>query len=308
MPISDPRIVVDRATLMDLKNKAKRLTLYAKFKPDGIFSGQNSSKFRGQGLSFEELRTYRTGDNIKDIDWKASMRANGRVTKVFTQETDRPALVLCDQRANMFFGSQRYMKSVVAAQLATLIAWLLHLQGDRVGGITMGANQTLVQYPSRTTSQILRYISDITTLNQALRDSPKEKAPAFVPLQETLTTYTPLLGSSGTLVLVIDGLALTNQELDQLKRLSIKHNVMVFLVTDLLEQDYQSASDLLISDGSKQIKLDNNAQDILRYQTASNEHFAKVRRSVHHSGLPFGLFNTVDEPYLQLSQLLREGG
>lgn len=308
MTMLDPRLFVESSTLLNLKNQAQRLALNSQFRPSGIFSGQNASKLRGQGLSFEELRTFRVGDNIKFIDWKASSRANNRVVKVFTQETDRPAVVICDQRLNMFFGSQVYMKSVIAAHLATLMAWLLHLRGDRVGGVVLGPEQSTSLLPSRMASQITRYITNMAAVNQSLGQRLLSSSKTQSQLHETLSDNLHMLGSSGTLVLVTDGLELVESDILLLKRLSTKHNVIVLLVNDLLEMDYQSASDLVISDGSQQIKLDNNPNDILRYQTATSEQLASIHRAIHQLGLPFGNFNTVDEPYLQLNQLLRGHG
>jgi uncharacterized protein (DUF58 family) len=47
-------------------------------------------------------------------------------------------LLLVDQRMSMFFGSQRYFKSVTAAQLATVCAWMALQAGDRVGAMVLG--------------------------------------------------------------------------------------------------------------------------------------------------------------------------
>ncbi len=301
----DTRLFVDSSTLLGFKNQAKRLALSGQFRPSGIFSGQNRSKLRGQGLSFEELRTFRVGDNIKNIDWKASSRAKNRVVKVFTQETDRPALIVCDQRPNMFFGSQVYMKSVVAAHMASLMAWLLHLRGDRVGGVVLGSQKSATQMPSRMTSQLTQFMSSIARVNQSLGDTLPETSREQSQFQDILSENLHMLGSSGTLVLVIDGLELIESDISLLKRLSMKHNVIVLLVTDLLELDYQTATDLVISDGYRQIKLDNDPKDIQRYQAATSDQLASIHKAIHQSGLPFGDFNTVDEPYLQLSQLLK---
>ncbi len=58
--------------------------------------------------------------------------------RVYTEERDRPALLLVDQRMSMFFGSRVYMKSVVAAEAAAIAAHRLLAQGDRVGGLVFG--------------------------------------------------------------------------------------------------------------------------------------------------------------------------
>ena len=87
------------------------------------------------GLNFDELRRYQPGDDLRHLDWRASLRTGKPVVRTFTEERDRPALILVDQRMSMFFGSQRSFKSAIAAELGALAAWMVFNAGDRVGGL-----------------------------------------------------------------------------------------------------------------------------------------------------------------------------
>ena len=57
------------------------------------------------------------------------------MVRTFTEERDRPALIVVDQRMSMFFGSVRSFKSAVAAELGALAAWMVFNAGDRVGAL-----------------------------------------------------------------------------------------------------------------------------------------------------------------------------
>ncbi len=48
------------------------ITLYSKKKTSNILDGDFRSIFRGRSLDFDDLREYSYGDNVRDIDWKAS--------------------------------------------------------------------------------------------------------------------------------------------------------------------------------------------------------------------------------------------
>ena len=105
-----------------VRNKAVYLAL-------GIASAANplihfypdaTVRLRGRGLSFEELRHYQPGDDVRLIDWRATARRGSAHVRVYNEERERPVLVVVDQRFPMFFGSRRAMKSVVAAELAAL--------------------------------------------------------------------------------------------------------------------------------------------------------------------------------------------
>jgi uncharacterized protein (DUF58 family) len=100
-----------------------------------ILAGRHSSKLRGRGLDFEEVRPYIPGDDIRNIDWRVTARTGKTHSKVFTEEKERPTFILLDQTSWMFFGSTRFAKSVSAAQAAALGAFYTIKRGDRTGGI-----------------------------------------------------------------------------------------------------------------------------------------------------------------------------
>ena len=59
-----------------------------------------------EGLNFEELRGYLPGDDIRAIDWKVTARTGEPHVRVYTEERDRPAMLVVDQRLSMFFGTR----------------------------------------------------------------------------------------------------------------------------------------------------------------------------------------------------------
>ena len=51
---------------------------------------------------FEELRDYRPGDDIRTMDWKATARLRKAHVRVYSEERERPVLLVVDQRSSMF--------------------------------------------------------------------------------------------------------------------------------------------------------------------------------------------------------------
>ena len=114
-----------------------------------MLSGLHASRRRGRGLNFEEMRDYLPGDDIRSIDWKATARTGAAHVRVFTEERDRPALLVVDQRMSMYFGSQHNMKSVTAAEAAAISAFRIFGAGDRVGGIVFDDERSMAVAPRR---------------------------------------------------------------------------------------------------------------------------------------------------------------
>ena len=99
---------------------------------------------------------YQAGDDIRMIDWKVTARTREAHSCVFTEERDRPGLLLVDQRVNMFFGTRMYMKSVTAAEAVAPSAWRLLKATDRVGALVFNDAQVTHIRPHRSQAKIGR--------------------------------------------------------------------------------------------------------------------------------------------------------
>jgi uncharacterized protein (DUF58 family) len=89
---------------MALEFKARGLSLVARQPRSSLLAGNHGSRLRGRGLDFEELRRYLPGDDLRALDWRASSRLGKPFVKTYREERDRPALLVVDQRMNMYFG------------------------------------------------------------------------------------------------------------------------------------------------------------------------------------------------------------
>ena len=58
--------------LVRLQFDAQGFSLSSRQPVHSLLSGRHASRLRGRGLSFEELRDYRPGDDIRTMDWRAT--------------------------------------------------------------------------------------------------------------------------------------------------------------------------------------------------------------------------------------------
>lgn len=164
-------VSIDLDDLLAMKAEARGFSFLPKQPVGSLLSGRHASRLRGRGLSFEEMRVYHPGDDIRAIDWRATARLRKPHVRVYAEERERPVLLLVDQRVPMFFGSRRVMKSVVAAELAALAAWRVLDVGDRVGGIVFNEEEQVEIRPKRGATQALRVLHEVARLNQRLSES-----------------------------------------------------------------------------------------------------------------------------------------
>ncbi len=72
----DPRIHVSLAHLRALQREAHGLSFLPHQSSRSVLNGRHTSRLRGRGLNFEEMRNYTKGDDIRSIDWKATARTS----------------------------------------------------------------------------------------------------------------------------------------------------------------------------------------------------------------------------------------
>src|SRR6201990_750111 len=149
---------VDLDELIALEYKGRKVSFLPRQPVHSLLSGRFASRMRGRGLNFEEIRDYRPGDDVRSIDWKATVRLQKPHIRVFNEERDRQALLVVDQRLSMFFGSRLSMKSVTAAQAAALAAWRILGVGDRVGAVVFDDRDSVEVRPRRSRQTVLQIL------------------------------------------------------------------------------------------------------------------------------------------------------
>src|SRR5437868_13596344 len=102
---------VDAAHLARLEFPSHGLSFLPRQKHRSVLAGQHSSRVRGRGLNFEEIRAYQQGDDFRTIDWHVTLRTGKAHVRAYTEERDRPVLFVVDQRRSMFFGSRRALNA-----------------------------------------------------------------------------------------------------------------------------------------------------------------------------------------------------
>lgn len=89
--------------------------------------------FRGQGLEFESYRNFSPDDDAKNIDWKASSRAQKLLVKQYIEERDLKIMFMIDVGSNMVFGSTEKIKCEFITELVAAFSMVMLHANDRIG-------------------------------------------------------------------------------------------------------------------------------------------------------------------------------
>ena len=261
-PVADTRIHVDLAHLRGLEGQAKALSFLPRQPARSVLNGRRASRMRGRGLNFEELRGYLPGDDVRSIDWKVTARTGEPHVRVYTEERDRPALIVVDQRMSMFFGSRRNMKSVTAAEAAALAAFRILDQSDRVGGIVFGDDVIAEIRPQRSRRAVNTFLSAIAAANARLHATVSVVEP--MPLNRVLNAVARI-ARRDHLVLVISDFDGIDERTKMLVGGLARHNdVVLALVTDPIAHEIPENLRLIVSDGVLQAEIDTGSDHVRR--------------------------------------------
>lgn len=303
----DPRIHVDLAHLRSMEGRAKALSFLPRQPARSALNGRHASRLRGRGLNFEELRDYLPGDDTRTIDWKVTARTGAPHVRVYTEERDRPALLLIDQRMSMFFGTRLNMKSVTAAEAASLAAFRILDQGDRVGGIVFGDDMVAEIRPQRSKAALDRLLMAIENANCALHaDAPPLAAMSLNrPLQSVAR-----IARRNHLIIVISDFDGIDEKTKLLMGGLARHNDVVLCpVTDPIVQDLPQKLKLTISDGQLQAEIDAGSEKVHRQLTeVAKGRLSEVLDWQKEIGMAVLPLSAGEETLPQLRRLMGLGG
>jgi uncharacterized protein (DUF58 family) len=134
-----------------------------------VFAGQYQSVFKGRGIEFAEVRLYEPGDDIRTIDWNVTARTGQPHVKRFAEERELTVMLLVDVSASTAFGSQRQLKSTLAAELGALFAFSAITNNDKVGLVIFSDRIELALPPRKGTHNVLRVIREVLSVKPAGR-------------------------------------------------------------------------------------------------------------------------------------------
>lgn len=276
--VSEAGVYVTLDGLARLRHRARRFGLLPRQPVTSLLAGSHASKLRGRGLDFDEIRKYLPGDDPRSIDWKVTARMRSPFSRVYTEERERPVLVVVDQRLGMFFGTVRMMKSVVAAEAAALAAWRTIGVRDRVGGVVFNDVEVIEVRPQRTRETVMRFLRAVTDQNRALgANSPFKPNPGM--LNETLRRVRRIATHDYLVLVISDGDGADAETREVLTTIARHNDVVVAFVSDPLEADLPATANLVVSDGDRQMEVDATSGRLRRdFRRTFDERRAKAHR------------------------------
>lgn len=143
--------------------------------------GVHRKRRRGEGMEFHQLREYREGDALRQIDWKASARVRKLISRDYQDERDQRILFLldCGRRMRALDAGLSHFDHTLNAML--LLSYVALREGDGVGLLSFSGPERWLP-PMKgpaTLDRIMDLVHDL---------EPENRATDYLAAAESLVT------------------------------------------------------------------------------------------------------------------------
>ncbi len=250
-------VVAELNELIDFRRYAQSIHYY----PEGkaLRSGLHLSKIRGRGMDFSEVRNYQAGDEIRHMEWRVTARTGRPHVKIYQEERERPTVLLVDFNPSMIFGTRIAFKSVVAARLASLLAWTVIKQGDRIGGFFFSATEHSEFIPRGRDSGVLPLLASLSHYTEQVNKKREEQPRA---LSDALIRLRRVVRPGSILVLISDFYSMDLESEKHLTRLRANNDILAYHICDRIELAAPKPQQYAMTNGRDELILDTTKQSI----------------------------------------------
>ena len=195
--------------------------------------GVRQHQRRGLGLEFHQLREFREGDSLRQIDWKATARQRTPIAREYQDERDQQIVFMLDCGRRMRSQDDELSHFDHALNACLLLSYVALRQGDAVGLCTFADEQPRYLAPVKGGGQLNVLLNTVYDLDTTRRAADYEAAASQLLARQ----------KRRALVIMVTNLRDEEDEalLTAVKRLSRQHRVLVVsLREEVLDQLRQS--------------------------------------------------------------------
>jgi uncharacterized protein (DUF58 family) len=287
----------------DILKKVRRIEIKSRGLSNEIFAGQYHSAFRGRGMSFSEVREYRMGDDVRDIDWNVTARSGKPHIKIYEEERELTMMLLVDVSGSSFFGTTSQTKKGLQAEIAAVLAFSASQTGDKVGCMLFSDRVEKFIPPKKGRSHVLMII------RQLLEFEPESRRTS---LSEPLRYLTNVLPKRSTAFVLSDFLFPGTDEQplrDALKIATGKHDIVAVRIGDRREEEMPDVGVAEFEDAETGRKLwvDTSSKTVRReYRAGREERIAAVDSMLKHYKVDTAACNTGEDYVKELVKLFKK--
>ncbi len=282
----------------EILKKIQRIEIFTNRLVNTVFAGEYESVFKGQGITFDEVREYQAGDEIRTIDWNVTARMGQAYIKKYVEERELVMMLVVDMSASTRFGSIAETKAEIAAEIAALLAFSAIKNNDKVGLVCFTDTVEHFVAPRKGKRHVLRVVRDI------LHFQPKQSGTNI----ETALAFVDQVLKPHSVVFLISDFKNTGYE-KQLRLSSKRHSLIAITLQDRRELELPDVGLIELEDAEtgETMVVDTRSEAARQLYTELNQHADAERRQIFRANQIDAIHIRTDEPYVKpLIQFFRQ--
>jgi uncharacterized protein (DUF58 family) len=273
-------------------DKAKEIIIKAKTNIFNTNLGNQLTSLKGDGLDFKEIKEYSYGDNIKNINWKATAKSNSLKVNVFDESRQLNIIIAFLINGSLEFGSVK-MKQDIAAEIIALLGFSSIYNHDLLFPILFSNKSEIFYEPTY----------DETIMYKLIQDALEIKCIKKEVNYKSFCDYINTTMKQRSVIFVV-GDFYGNVDLSEI---AYTNDVYALIVRDRLEEypflngEYElvNATNLKSSEFNITKNVAKKYKELLDLQDEIlEEHFLKHK-------ITHGKIYTDDDIFLRLSQIIK---
>ena len=282
----------------EILKKIQRIEIFTNRLVNTVFAGEYESVFKGQGITFDEVREYQVGDEIRTIDWNVTARMGQAYIKKYVEERELVMMLVVDMSASTSFGSIAETKAEIAAEIAALLAFSAIKNNDKVGLVCFTDTVEHFVAPRKGNRHVLRVVRDI------LRFQPQQSG---TNIETALTFVDKVLKPHSVVFLISDFKDIGYEK--QLRLSSKRHSLIAITLQDRREMELPDVGLIELEDAEsgETMIVDTRSEEARQLYTELNQRADAERRQIFRASQVDSILIRTDEPYVKpLIQFFRQ--
>lgn len=255
--------------------------------------GNNISKQKGEGYDFCELKEYEYGEDVKNIDWVISAKAQKPIVKVFHSQKELNIKLVNFLSGSTFFGTKKLKKDLIL-EIASTLGFICTKQADPFTSYIANDNLELCTRKSKkvfSVNKMAESIYDYNVLNKTIN------------YKKVLSELFKSIHHKSMIFLIGDFFDI--EQLD-LKLLNSKHEIIVLIIRDKFEEEPKPLGNVNLIDPNNSNSFEGvfNESTISNYtkKVKANDH--KLFKHLQDCGIRFTKVYTHENPIKKLIGVL----
>jgi uncharacterized protein (DUF58 family) len=229
----------DDERLTRILKRVRKIELITRGMVKETLGGAYHSRFKGQGIEFDDFREYQPGDDVRFLDWNVTARMNEPFVRKYIEERELTVMLVVDVSGSGDYGSQEDSKRERAAEVAAVFAFSAVQNQDKVGLILVSDQVEQYLPAKKGGSHALRCLRDILNIQ------PKQRKTNLAP---ALDLAMERIAHRALIVLVSDFLTQNDAWEHSLRSLASKHDVVAVHISDPREWELPNAGRVCLED------------------------------------------------------------